>query len=102
MNRKRQSIGRDAAIALAEKQWWKGKTSREIAEFQMLTDELCCPFGVFHKALEAALGRSVWTHELALSNGIMGELFDGNEAPSFGDILALIPAEKLIVIGGGQ
>lgn len=99
MKHQRQSLGRDKAIALYKTDWWKTKTHREIAEFQMLTDELCCPFGVFHEALEKAIGRPVFTHELALNpDGIAGELFGGKPAPSFEDILNLIPKEKRIIV----
>lgn len=99
MTHKRQSIGRDAALALYDKQWWIGKSHRELAEFQMLTDELSMPFEVFHEALEKALGRPVFTHELACNaDGIAAELFDGKPAPTFQAILDLIPEEKRIVI----
>ncbi len=99
MTHKRQSIGKDAALALVDKQWWIGKTPREIAEFQMFTDELSMPFGLFHESLEKALGRPVFTHELALNaDGITAELLDGKPAPTFHEILDLIPEEKRIVI----
>lgn len=96
---KQVSIGEEAAIALYDTQWWIGKTPREIAERQMATAELCCPFGVFHEALEAAIGRPVWTHELALNfEGIARELFNGAPAPTMQEIVELIPAEKRIVV----
>lgn len=99
MIHKRQSIGRDAALALVSTKWWEGKSHRELASFQILTDELCMPFAVFHEALEGALNRSVFTHELALNwAGIASELLDGTPPPSFDEILNLIPEEKRIVI----
>ena len=99
MSEKQKSIGKDAAIALFESKWWIGKSHREIAEFQMHTTELCCPFDVFHGAMEKALGRSIWTHEFAMNfDGLRAELFDGNTAPTFQDILELIPAHKRIVV----
>jgi len=58
---KYQSIGRETAIALYDSGWWKNKTPREIAAFQLFTEELTCPFGVFHKAVEEALCRPVFT-----------------------------------------
>lgn len=94
-----QSIGRERAIALAKTEWWKGKTARDIAEFQMLTEELCMPFETYQEALAEAIGRPVFTHELALNfQGIAKELFDDAPAPSFEDILNLIPEGKLIII----
>src|SRR5208337_2971474 len=98
---KRQSIGRENAIALANEQWWIGKGARDIAEFQMLTTELCCPFDVFHKALQEVLGRPVFTHELALNwDGVVDEVFNGKDAPTFEEIVNLIPAEKRLIVLG--
>lgn len=95
----RQSIGRDKAIALAESKWWEGKTHREIAKFQLFTNELSMPFDVFHEALEKALGRPVWTHELGMNyNGICMEFLGEADAPTMQEILDLIPENKRIVI----
>ena len=94
-----QKLGKAAAMALAETTWWEGRTDREIAEFQMLTDELCVPFSRFHEALEKTLGRPVFTHEMGLNaDGLRAELFDGAPAPSFEAILDLIPEEKRIIV----
>lgn len=94
-----RSIGRQAAIALSATNWWKDKTAREIAEFQLTTAELCMPFGEFHRAMGEALGRSVWTHEFGLDlEGLRAELLGQRPAPSFSEILALIPADKVCVV----
>jgi hypothetical protein len=94
-----QSIGREAAIALAQSNWWEGKSPREIAGFQLFTKELSMPFGVFHEALEKSLGRPVFTHELGLNyEGIVKEFQGLGSPPSFEEILALIPPEKLLVV----
>ncbi|EYB69078.1 hypothetical protein DEIPH_ctg011orf0045 [Deinococcus phoenicis] len=75
-------------------------TCRERAEFQMTVKELSMPFDVFHEALEKTLGRSVWTHELGLNwEGIHSELWGERPAPTFEEIMNLIPAGKRIVIG---
>jgi len=96
---KRQSIGRDKAIALAQSNWWKGRPAREVAKFQLFTDELAMDFGDFHKALEEALGRPVWTHELALNfDGIAMELLGEKDSPTMEEIIDLIPEEKRILI----
>lgn len=98
MKRPSKSIGKEAAIALANSNWWEGKTHREIALFQMTTEELCCPFGVFHEAVEKALDRPVWTHEFGLNpDGIYFELIGEQDAPTFEDILNLIPEEKRVL-----
>lgn len=96
-----KSIGRDAAIKLYESGWWKDKTAREVAEFQMHIAELCMPFGDFQMAVQGALGRPVWTHEFGLDmDGLLAELMGERPAPDFASILALLPpAEKVVVIG---
>ena len=93
------SIGRDAAIKLFDSAWWVGKTARELAEFQMSTAELCMPFGRFHKAMEEALGRPVFTHEFGLNyDGLLAELMGERPAPTLQQVLELIPEDKRIVI----
>jgi hypothetical protein len=94
-----KSIGRDAAIALYESNWWADKEPREIAEFQMHHAELCMPFDKFHEAMEKTLERPIFTHEFGLDfDGLLAELMGDRAAPSFADVLALIPAEKLVVV----
>ena len=74
-------------------------TAREIAEFQLFTEQLCLPFTVFHKALEEALGRPVWTHELGLNvDGLRAELRGDQGTPTLEDIINLIPEDKRIII----
>jgi hypothetical protein len=95
------SIGKEAAIKLYESGWWKGKSAEEIVDVQLFTDELVIPFGDFHAAVEKALGRPVWTHEFG-STGyehIVKEYLGDEPAPTMEQILALVPADKLIVIG---
>lgn len=93
----------EEAIALSKTEFWKHLTHKEIAAFQMKEEKLCMPFDVFHEAVTKALGRPVWTHELALDReGIMAELLDGKPAPTFDEIMQLIPADKRIVIALGH
>lgn len=99
MNTQRQSIGKKRAIELANSKWWESKSNQEIARFQLFTKELCMPFGIFHEALEKALGRPVWTHELALNfDGIAKELLGEKPAPTMEEIINLIPEEKRIIV----
>lgn len=100
MKYEQQSIGREKAIALSESKWWEGISSREIAEFQMLTEELCLPFSVFHKAIEETLGRPVFTHEFSSLgfDGLIAELFDGAAPRTFDEVMDLIPAAKRIIV----
>lgn len=48
----KQSIGKEKAIELYNSQWWVGKSHRELAKFQLFTEELSMPFPIFHEALE--------------------------------------------------
>ena len=95
----RISIGKEKAIELSLTEWWKEKSYREIAEFQLFTTELSCPFDVFHEAVEKSLGRPVFTHEFGLNyDGICKEFLGEKEPPTMNEILNLIPQEKLIVV----
>ena len=93
------SIGKEAAIALFDSAWWKDKTYQEIVEFQLFTAELCCPFEVFHEAMEKVLNRSIWTHEFGLNyGGLVKEFLGETEAPTMDDIINMIPEEKRILV----
>jgi hypothetical protein len=93
------SIGKEKAIELYETEWWKENSYRKIAEFQLFTAELCCPFDVFHEAVEKSLGRPVHTHEFGLNyGGICKEFLGEKEPPTMNEILHMIPQEKLIVV----
>ena len=103
MNEPRISIGKEAAIAMAASMWWLGKSPREICDVQLFTQEVCMDFGDFQAALEAALGRPVWTHELALDyNGIVAEYLGNKPAPTMQDIIDLIPEGKRIILEVGE
>jgi hypothetical protein len=94
-----QSIGRDRAIKLAKSQWWVDESPESIARFQLFTDELCMPFDVFHESIEKALGGPVFTHEFGMnSDGLRGELLKQSPAPTFDEIINLIPSEKRVLI----
>ena len=94
-----KQLTKEQAIAFAENKLYEGMTSRQIAEFQLNQERLCMPFGVFHKAIEKALGRPVWTHEFAFSENLKQELMGERDAPTFEEIIELIPADKRIIVG---
>lgn len=99
MNYPQQSLGREAAIKIGESEWWKGRTFREIAKFQLFTKELCCPFEIFHEAIQKTLGRPVYTHEFGMDyDGIVQEFLGERDAPSLEEIINLIPEDKRIII----
>jgi hypothetical protein len=64
------------AIAKYESKWWEGKTPNEIVDFQLYEARLCCPFEIFHKAIEMVLRRPVFTHEFA-DNRALQEEYEG-------------------------
>lgn len=87
------------AIALAKSEFWKDMTHRQRAEFQMGAKRLCMPFDVFHEALEKTLGRPVWTHEMGMNwDGLLAELHGERPAPTFEEIINLIPASKRVIV----
>lgn len=94
-----QEISKERAIALYESKFWLTMSPRERAEFQMFTTRLCMPFDVFHEAVEKTLGRPVFTHEFGLNrDGLMAELRGEKPAPSFEEIVNLIPEEKRLIV----
>ena len=93
------SIGEDKAIELFDSNWWEQCNHQEIAEFQLFTKELCCPFGVFHEAMEKTLGRPMRTHEFGTNyEGLCAEFLGEREPPTFEEIVGLIPEEKRIIV----
>lgn len=93
-----KQLTKEQAIAFADNKCWESMNYRQRAEFQMEQDRLCMPFDVFHEAMEKTLGRPVFTHEFAFRDEIRKELYGEKEPPTFEEICALIPEEKLIVI----
>ena len=88
----------EQAIALAKTKWWEGLPSRDVAVFQLNTRLLCMNFPEFHKAVEEALGRPVWTHEFAHPKHLLDELYGNLPRPSMEDIINLIPEEKRLIV----
>lgn len=94
------SIGKEKAIELFDTKWWEECSYKQIAYFQLFTAELCCPFDIFHEAVQKSLGRPVFTHEFGLNyQGICKEFLGEKEPPTMEEIISLIPEQKRIVIG---
>ena len=93
-----KQLTKEQAIAFGENKLYENMTYRQIAEFQMEQDKLCMPFGVFHEAMEKTLGRPVFTHEFSFREELRKEIYGEKEPPTFEEICALIPKEKLMVI----
>ncbi|MBW7901237.1 MAG: hypothetical protein H3C26_07160 [Rhodocyclaceae bacterium] len=94
-----EQLTQEQAIAFHDSGAWKQMGIRERAVFQMAQDRLCMPFSEFHKACEEVLGRPVYTHEFGMNrDGLQAELEGKAKAPTLEEILAMLPAEKTVVL----
>lgn len=93
-----QQFTKEQAIAIAESGEWKDWTPEEIVKIQLFQDKLCMPFGVFHAAVESVLGRPVWTHEFANVELLRSEYNKERPAPTFAEIVSLLPQDKVIIV----
>ena len=94
-----QQLTTEQAIAFSDSRAWEKMTPRERAVFQIEQDRLCMPWSEFQKAVEWTLGRGVMTHEFAMNReGIKAELSGTGPAPTFEQILAMIPAAKPVIV----
>ena len=82
------------AKALCDSEFWKDLSVHDRVKFQLFEERLCMPFDVFHQAVEETLERSVWTHEFATPEHLRAEFLGEASAPTFEEILALIPTDK--------
>lgn len=90
---------KEQAIGLYESNFWEDMTYAERAKFQMFEEKLCMPFGVFHEAVEKALGRPVFTHEFGINmDGLKKELLGEMDAPTLEDIINMIPESKRVIV----
>lgn len=94
-----EQLTQEQAIAFHDSGAWKQMDAKDRALFQLEQDRLCMPFDEFHRAVEEALGRPVWTHEFGMNRaGLLAELRGKATAPSFADILAMLPADRTVVV----
>ena len=98
----KHTLNREQALELAKTEWWTDVSPERLVRFQLFTDELCCPFSVFHEALKTCLGRLVLSHEFASEEGIINlrqEFLGERPAPTFQEVLELLPkhATKIIL-----
>jgi hypothetical protein len=94
----RRQLTHDEAMALAMSGKWKKWSDVQRARFQLFQRRLCMPFDVYHKAIEVALGRPVWTHEFADGKSLKDEWYGRINAPSMQEIIEKVPAEKRIIV----
>ena len=93
---------KEQAIELGDSYWWKNATPHEIVGFQFYEDRLCMDFGDFHGAMEAVLGRPVFTHEFAYKESMQAELEGKAPKKTFQDVLNLLPKGKVMIIVEGE
>ena len=92
-------LTKDQALAIAQSECWREWNYRERAQFVFAAGRLCMPFPVFHEALEKALKRPVYTHEIGLDwRGLLRELNGDRRPPTLNEIINLIPENKRIII----
>lgn len=87
------------ALAMADSKVYQDWSHEEIVKFQLFQKRLCMPFNAFHEAIEKVLGRPVFTHEFGWPDHLIKEYFGTKPAPTFDEIIGLIPEEKRIIIG---
>lgn len=95
-----KQITKEQAIRIAESGLWQDWSDEEKVKFQLYQNRLAMPWDEFSGAMCRVLGRPVFTHEFSQSNraALMHEFEGKRKAPTFEEILDLIPAEKAIVV----
>lgn len=91
-------IARETALKLERSKFWETMSSRDVALFQLQVDRLCMPFGVFHKAVEEAVGHGVYTHEFADPTHLLAEIGGEVKPRTLEEVLDLLPAEKRVLV----
>lgn len=92
-------LTQEQAIEMAKNNFWKDWTPEQVVRFQLFQQRLCMDFSHFQKCVQDVLGRSVFTHEFGFRDDLVKEYLGEKEAPSFEEIINLIPAEKRVAIG---
>lgn len=95
-----RQVTKEEAIKIYESGLWQDWTHEERVKFQLYQSKLTMPFDVFHEAVTIVLGRSVYTHEFAGQEGksaLQSEFEGKRPAPTFDEILAMIPGDKIII-----
>lgn len=93
-----RQLNRNEAIAFGRGGEWKNWTPKQRGAFQLQQNLLCMDFDAFHEGVQALLGRPVFTHEFAYKDQLIDEWKGRKDAPTFDEIVALIPEGKRIII----
>ncbi len=91
-------LTREEALEFAKSDRWKTWTDEQVTMFQLWQDRLCMSFDRFHEAVEHVLGRPVYTHEFAWPDKLRLEVMHIRKAPSFEEIINLLPKDKLVIV----
>jgi len=92
-----EQFTREQAIEIAKSGIWKEWSDEQVVKCQLYQKRLCMDFSRFHEAMEKVLGRPIFTHEFACVD-LIREYEGKKEAPTFKEIMSLIPKEKLMLI----
>lgn len=99
MKKKENLITEKQAIKLYKSKFWENMSFRQRAEFQLEVELLCMPLRIFHEAIEKALKRPVYTHEMGMNwDGLLKELRGEKKPPSLKEIINLIPKDKKVIV----
>ena len=93
-------MNKETAIELANSEWWKAYSPKEVALAQLKEPILCMPFDIFHQMVEKAIGRPVWTHEFIEPSTLIAEINGDICHPTFDDIINKIQNKNVIRIIG--
>jgi hypothetical protein len=94
-----RQLNEQQAISIAKDGKWKEWTDEEVVKFQLYQERLCMNFNRFQEAVENVFGRPVFTHEFANYKRLQEEYEGTRLAPTFEEVVNLIPEEKRILIG---
>lgn len=92
-------LSHEQAVAIFDSRIWEKWTNEEIVKCQLFQEYLCLPFPRFHEAMEAVFDRPIWTHEFADQQRLIGEYLGVYSKPTFQDIVAMLPQDKVIILG---
>ena len=91
-------LTKEQAIAIHDSGVWREWNHEQIVRFQLFQKRLAVPFGRFHEAMEAVLGRSVFTHEFADDEALILEYLGEKHPPTIQEIIQMIPKDKRFII----
>ena len=94
-----EQLNQNQAIEFYQSGIWKDWDNEKIVRFQLFQKLLCVDFSRFHEAIEDVLGRPIYTHEFGLNyKGLIEEYLGLREAPTFQEIIEMIPEDKRIIL----